>query len=65
LLVLSKLKWTVTAVTGFDYVDHILERVEWSKESPLIRRHAHTLVGLCYTGKYLLRRFGITWKCQQ
>jgi len=52
LLVLSKLKWTVTAVTGFDYVDHVLERVEWSKENPLIRRHAHTLVGLCYTGKF-------------
>ncbi|XP_023709754.1 G1/S-specific cyclin-D2 [Cryptotermes secundus] len=49
LLVLSKLKWAVTAVTGFDYVDHVLERVEWSKESPLIRRHAHILVGLCYT----------------
>ena len=52
MLILSKLKWTVTAVTGFDYVDHVLERVEWSKENPLIRRHAHTLVGLCYTGKF-------------
>ena len=51
MLVLSKLKWNVTAITGFDYVDHVLERVDWSKENPLIRRHAHTLVGLCYTGE--------------
>ncbi|KAJ9601044.1 hypothetical protein L9F63_000779, partial [Diploptera punctata] len=49
MLVLSRLKWNVTAITGFDFVDHVLERVKWSKESPLIRRHAHTLVGLCYT----------------
>ncbi|KDR14730.1 G1/S-specific cyclin-D2 [Zootermopsis nevadensis] len=55
LLVLSKLQWIVTAVTGFDYVDHVLERVDWSKESPLIRRHAHTLVGLCYTGSAMNR----------
>ncbi|PSN57267.1 G1/S-specific cyclin-D2 [Blattella germanica] len=51
LLILSRLNWNMTAITGFDYVDHILHRVEWSNENSLIRVHAHTLVGLCYTRK--------------
>jgi len=50
--VLSKLEWNVTAVTGFDFVDHVLARVPWAADNPLIRRHAHTLVALCYTGEY-------------
>ncbi|XP_066999557.1 G1/S-specific cyclin-D2 [Anabrus simplex] len=48
LLVLSKLKWTVTAVTGFDIVDHVLHRVPFSTSHPLTRQHALTLVDLCY-----------------
>lgn len=52
LLVLSKLQWNVTAVTGFDYVDHVLERVPWTRRNTIVRRHAHTLVALCYTGNY-------------
>ncbi|EEB09987.1 G1/S-specific cyclin-D2, putative [Pediculus humanus corporis] len=51
LLILSKLQWNVAAVTGFDYIDHIIDRVSWGTENPLIRRHASTLVGICYTGK--------------
>lgn len=51
ILILSKLQWNIAAVTGFDYIDHIIDRVSWGTESPLIRRHAATLVGVCYTGK--------------
>lgn len=49
-VVLSRLEWDLSAVTGFDYVDHVLERVSWSRNQPLVRRHARTLVDLCYTG---------------
>ncbi|KAJ3631229.1 hypothetical protein MTP99_012371 [Tenebrio molitor] len=51
LLVLSKLKWNVASITGFDYIDQIIERCSWGGESNLLRRHAHTLVSICYTGK--------------
>ncbi|KAL0273218.1 UNVERIFIED_CONTAM: hypothetical protein PYX00_005947 [Menopon gallinae] len=50
-LVLSKLRWNIAAVTGFDYIDHIIDRVPWGTENSLIRRHATTLVGICYTGR--------------
>lgn len=50
LVVLSKLKWNVTAVTGFDYVDHLLERFTWGDAEARIRRHALTLVAISYTG---------------
>ncbi|XP_046666101.1 G1/S-specific cyclin-D2-like [Homalodisca vitripennis] len=56
LVVLSRLKWDIATVTGFDYVDHVLERVTWSREQPLIRRHARTLVDLCYTEPALFRK---------
>jgi hypothetical protein len=52
LLVLSKLEWNISAITGFDYIDHILERVPWGAENPHIRQHAHTLVSVCCTGKF-------------
>ncbi|KAL3266199.1 hypothetical protein HHI36_010382 [Cryptolaemus montrouzieri] len=50
LLVLSKLKWNVASVTGFDYIDQIIERFPWGSESNLLHRHAHTLVSISYTG---------------
>ncbi|XP_017770767.1 PREDICTED: G1/S-specific cyclin-D2-like, partial [Nicrophorus vespilloides] len=49
LLVLSKLQWKLSAVTGFDYVDHIIGRFPWGNDSQLLRRHSHTLVSICYT----------------
>lgn len=55
LLVLSKLQWNVTAVTGFDYVDHVLERLPWTRRDATVRRHAHTLVALCYTEPELIQ----------
>ncbi|CAH0560692.1 unnamed protein product [Brassicogethes aeneus] len=54
-LVLSKIHWNVASITAFDYVDHIIERSSWSQESSLIRRHAHTLVSVCYTEPSLIR----------
>nr|CAD7438604.1 unnamed protein product [Timema bartmani] len=51
LLFLSRLKWNIAAVTGFDYVDHVLQRVAWGENNPVVRRHAHTLVSVCYTGE--------------
>ncbi|CAH1159615.1 unnamed protein product [Phaedon cochleariae] len=55
LLVLSKLQWNASAVTGFDYIDHVIERCSWSNESSLLRRHAHTLVSICYTEPSLIQ----------
>lgn len=51
LLLLASLQWNLSAITGFDYVDHILRRVPWGCENPHIRTHAHTLVSVCLTGK--------------
>ncbi|XP_019872824.1 G1/S-specific cyclin-D2 [Aethina tumida] len=54
-LVLSKLSWNIASITGFDYIDHIIERSSWGHESTLIRRHAHTLVHVCYTEPALVQ----------
>lgn len=50
-LLMCKLKGDLCAVTGFDYVDHVLERLTWPGDKALVRRHARTLVDLCYTGE--------------
>nr|XP_018903554.1 PREDICTED: G1/S-specific cyclin-D3-like [Bemisia tabaci] len=55
LLALSRLEWDLSAVTGSDFVDHILERVTWPKDKPKIRSHSHTLVALCCTEPDLMR----------
>ncbi|KYB28107.1 G1/S-specific cyclin-D2 [Tribolium castaneum] len=55
LLVLSKLKWNIAAITGFDFIDQIIERCSWGGESSLLRRHAHTLVSICYTEPSLVQ----------
>ncbi|XP_075234916.1 G1/S-specific cyclin-D2-like [Lycorma delicatula] len=49
MLVLSKLQWRMTAITGSEIVNHVLERMTWSRGKQQIRRHAHTLLSLCYT----------------
>lgn len=48
---ISKLEWNITAVTAFDYVDQILERVKWGSDDSRLREHAHTLIHVCSTGK--------------
>lgn len=50
LLVLSKLKWDMSAVTPHDFFDHILRRlpvdtVSW--DIGMIRRHTQTFIALC------------------
>lgn len=49
LLMISKLEWNITAVTAFDYVDQILERVKWGSDDSRLREHAHTLIHVCST----------------
>lgn len=49
LLLISKLEWNITAVTAFDYVDQILERVKWGSDDSRLREHAHTLIHVCST----------------
>ncbi|GIY47525.1 hypothetical protein CEXT_380781 [Caerostris extrusa] len=49
LLVLNTLKWDLAAITPFDFVGHILKRLGITKGDKLIRRHAHTFIGLCTT----------------
>lgn len=51
LLIVCKIRWNLSTITASDFLDHILERVSWSKDHPLIRQHALTLINLCYTGK--------------
>ncbi len=51
LLLVEKLKWDLLAVTGFDFIDHILQRIKWSRHDQMIRRHSLVLLHLCYTGK--------------
>ncbi|XP_059617725.1 G1/S-specific cyclin-D2-like [Phlebotomus argentipes] len=55
LLVLATLQWNISAITGFDYIDHILQRVSWGSENPHIRTHAHTLVSVCLTELVFMR----------
>ncbi|XP_054262873.1 G1/S-specific cyclin-D3-like [Macrosteles quadrilineatus] len=55
-VLLAHLRWDLSAVTGYDLVDHVMERITWSRDQyPLVRRHAKTLVDLCYLEPYLFR----------
>ncbi|KAF4523124.1 hypothetical protein B566_EDAN003139 [Ephemera danica] len=47
LMLLRQLEWNLSLVTPSDFVEHVLSRVPWVKESPLLRRHAHLLLQLC------------------
>ncbi|XP_055631750.1 G1/S-specific cyclin-D2-like [Toxorhynchites rutilus septentrionalis] len=49
LLMISKLEWNITAVTAFDFVDQILERVKWGSDDSRLREHSHTLIHVCST----------------
>lgn len=48
---MATLQWNLSGTTGYDFVDHILERVPWGRENLHIRQHALTLVSVCQTGK--------------
>ncbi|KAL1509207.1 hypothetical protein ABEB36_003980 [Hypothenemus hampei] len=55
ILVLSKLQYNLSAVTGYDYIDQVIERCSWSQNHELLRRHAHTLVSICSTEPSLIQ----------
>lgn len=53
-LVLSKLKWDLSAVTPQDFLEQILSRLSLEREhTDVIKKHAQTFVALCATGKCL------------
>ncbi|XP_067012388.1 G1/S-specific cyclin-D2 [Anabrus simplex] len=49
LLVLSKLKWDISAVTPQDFLSHILRRlpIDVAWDTRMIQRHAQTFIALC------------------
>lgn len=52
-LLLSKLKWDLSAVTPQDFLEQILSRLALEKEqTEVIKKHAQTFVALCATGNY-------------
>ena len=66
MLLLGKLGWDVSGVTAFDFVDHLMERIDLSPSvsnqsssgsvkdaAAVLRGHALTYVSLCCTGTVL------------
>ncbi|XP_032827377.1 G1/S-specific cyclin-D2-like [Petromyzon marinus] len=50
LLVLTRLKWDISAVTPHDFVEHVLHRLPLPRESvDLVRKHTQTFIALCAT----------------
>lgn len=52
MLVLSKLKWDLSAVTPHDFLEQILSRICPDPERcNVIKKHSQTFIALCSTGK--------------
>ena len=52
LLVLSRLKWDLSAITPHDFLEQILSRLPIDHErAQTIKRHAQTFIAICATGK--------------
>jgi len=52
LVVLSKLKWNLAAITPLDFIEHILHKLPFPEDrQTLIRKHAQTFIALCATGR--------------
>ncbi|XP_051976663.1 G1/S-specific cyclin-D2-like [Xyrauchen texanus] len=50
LVVLSKLKWNMAAITPLDFIEHILHKLPFPEDRlTLIRKHAQTFIALCLT----------------
>ena len=63
-LLLSKLKWDLSAVTPHDFLEQILCRLSLEKEPrEVIKKHAQTFIALCATGNLILiiHSFMLTW----
>ena len=74
MLLLGKLGWDVSGVTAFDFVDHLMERIDLSPSvsnqsssgsvkdaAAVLRGHALTYVSLCCTGTVL--SLFLLWLC--
>jgi hypothetical protein len=53
--VLVELKWYTSFVTAADFVEHILSRVPWAEESPLLRRHVYILMEMSCSDEEITR----------
>lgn len=52
LVVLSKLKWNLAAITPLDFIEHILHKLPFPEDrQALIRKHTQTFIALCATGR--------------
>ncbi len=52
LVVLSKLKWNLAAITPLDFIEHILHKLPFPEDRlTLIRKHTQTFIALCATGR--------------
>ena len=51
LALLHRLNWDLNSVTSFDFVEQLLSRLALKTNARLIRRHAHTFIALCTTGR--------------
>ncbi|XP_067246941.1 G1/S-specific cyclin-D2b [Chanodichthys erythropterus] len=50
LVVLSKLKWNLAAITPLDFIEHILHKLPFPEDrQALIRKHTQTFIALCAT----------------
>uniref|UniRef100_A0A8C1JJE8 Cyclin D2, b n=1 Tax=Cyprinus carpio TaxID=7962 RepID=A0A8C1JJE8_CYPCA len=50
LVVLSKLKWNLAAITPLDFIEHILHKLPFPEDRMmLIRKHTQTFIALCAT----------------
>lgn len=56
LLVLSRLKWDLAAITPNDFVNPLLRRLSpWTKgKETIIKRHTQTFIALCAAGEFIL-----------
>ena len=76
MLLLGKLGWDVSGVTAFDFVDHLMERIDLSPSvsnqsssgsvkdaAAVLRGHALTYVSLCCTGTVISFSLSLLWLC--
>ena len=56
LLILSKLKWDLTAVTSYDYLDYMIHNVQESKLDSQVKRNSEKLVTYAPKKRHLYQR---------
>ncbi|RZF43718.1 hypothetical protein LSTR_LSTR004231 [Laodelphax striatellus] len=47
MLLLSKLSWRLTAITGYDVMDHMIHRLPWSRDDVALRSHSLSMIAFC------------------